>query len=540
MFEYQGFATLGVNLNRQKYGPLDVSNVFTSQADLNYYISKGTKKDGVSQYWLDTVPYPYAGQYVALVDNATKVVQPYILVEKEDGTFEATEISGTDTNTTYTLAQSSNDNGDVVLTFTPSDDAVATTITIPKTDLTGYLTSADKTALEGEIDKKANAADVYTKSEADTKISEAVAAAEHLKRKIVASKEAIEINAADALQYIYLVPTGLSEDENKYYEYIIIEETVKTGEGDDAETKTERKLEKVGSWEVKLDEYAKTADVNKTLGDYIKTADADEKYETKENAAKYETAEHAAATYATIEDAATKSELASAKTALEESVDKKVDAVEGSRLITQTEVDKLATIAENAEVNFVKAVDETEFVVTSDTGKLGLVAVPQSKVSGLTKKTWADNGSGELVSSTETANLAEILVDATESQSGFITPVQVQKLNALVIGDSGNVEISGKVNADNVTGLDQFIMDSDALKTVNSNISALDTRVGSLEKLVNNETSGLAALNTKVATLDTKVGNLETELTKYVLKTDYDSKIAEIEESIVWGNIVNE
>ena len=30
MFEYQGFATLGVNLNRQKYGPLDISNVFTS------------------------------------------------------------------------------------------------------------------------------------------------------------------------------------------------------------------------------------------------------------------------------------------------------------------------------------------------------------------------------------------------------------------------------------------------------------------------------------------------------------------------------
>lgn len=527
MFEYQGFATLGVNLNRQKYGPLDVSNVFTSQADLNYYISKGAQTEGVSQYWLDTVPYPYAGQYVALVDNATRTVQPYILTEKEDGAFEASEISGTDTNTTYTLADTKNDNGDTVLTFTPSDGSAATTITIPKTDLTGYLTSEDKEALEESIGKKANSADVYTKSEADNKISEVVAAAEHLKRIVKDNKEAIDINADDALQYIYMIPSGLSADDNKYYEYIVIEEI-------DTETETTtRKLEKVGSWEVDLSEYAKTEAVNKALADYIKTADADGKYETKENAAKYETLEHANATFATIANAATKTELSDAKKSLEDAISKKVDAEEGSRLITTTEVDKLAAIAENAEVNFIKAVETTEFSVTSDTSKLGLVAVPQSKVSGLTKKIWADSSSGELIGSAETANLVDILVDATETQSGFITPVQVQKLNALVIGDSGNVEISGKVNAENVTGLEQFITDSKAIETVNSNISALDTRVGSLENLVNNETSGLAALNTKV-------GKLETELNKYVLKADYDSKIAEIEESIIWGNIVSD
>ena len=43
--EYQGFATLGVNLNRQKYGPLDVSSVFISTADLTYYITKGKVKE---------------------------------------------------------------------------------------------------------------------------------------------------------------------------------------------------------------------------------------------------------------------------------------------------------------------------------------------------------------------------------------------------------------------------------------------------------------------------------------------------------------
>ena len=89
-YNYQSFATLGVNLNRQNYGSLDISQVFNSQADLNYYMSKGAIKDGVSQYWLDTVPYPYAGQYLALVEDGK--VSAYILSEKEDGTFEALEV----------------------------------------------------------------------------------------------------------------------------------------------------------------------------------------------------------------------------------------------------------------------------------------------------------------------------------------------------------------------------------------------------------------------------------------------------------------
>jgi hypothetical protein len=61
-FEYQSFATLGVNLNRQKYGPLDVSTVFASIDDLEYYLTKGTSvSDNVSDYWKNNVPYPYPG-----------------------------------------------------------------------------------------------------------------------------------------------------------------------------------------------------------------------------------------------------------------------------------------------------------------------------------------------------------------------------------------------------------------------------------------------------------------------------------------------
>mgnify|MGYP006969161847 FL=1 len=98
-FEYQGFATLGVNLNRQKYGPLDVSTVFISVADLNYYASKGTVvSSAVSDYWKKVVPYPYAGQIVSLVVDKTVTV--YKLVENDEGTFNTVPIGGNDVDLT--------------------------------------------------------------------------------------------------------------------------------------------------------------------------------------------------------------------------------------------------------------------------------------------------------------------------------------------------------------------------------------------------------------------------------------------------------
>lgn len=98
--EYQGFATLGVNLNRQKYGPLDVSTVFTSVEDLTYYTSKGEiQLEGLSDYWKSIIPYPYAGQIVALVVD--KNVFVYKLVENDSNSFDAKELGGTADLTDY-------------------------------------------------------------------------------------------------------------------------------------------------------------------------------------------------------------------------------------------------------------------------------------------------------------------------------------------------------------------------------------------------------------------------------------------------------
>jgi hypothetical protein len=88
------------------------------------------------------------------------------------------------------------------------------------------------------LDEKANANDVYTKLE----VNQLIADVEHLKREIVESLPAIE--EAD-VNTIYMLPSGLQEDDNKYYEWIVID----------------GKFERVGSWEVNLTDYAKAADL---------------------------------------------------------------------------------------------------------------------------------------------------------------------------------------------------------------------------------------------------------------------------------------
>lgn len=388
MFEYQGFATLGVNLNRQKYGPLDISNVFTSLADLNYYLSKGALTEGVSEYWTKTVPYPYPGQYVALVDNTTRTVTPYMLKEKADGTFEAInlgvpEVDGKtikinnegkleavipefeDTNTTYELKVEGVEGG-IKITLIPSEGE-AQSYTINDPDLSDYITSGELTeALANKADKS----DVYTKTETDKKIGDAVAAADHLKRKIVDSVEDIDITAADAMQYIYMVPSGLQASDNKYYEYIVLEEN------------GNKYVEQVGSWEVDLtayltkaaaeETYAKKNDVettyakktdldayvtdtelSTTLGGYATKGEIPTDYvsdsEFATEMAKYETAETAQGKYA--DKTATEQALGNVYTKeqvdnkLAEKVDSSVATTDnGIRFINQTEINKLSKL----------------------------------------------------------------------------------------------------------------------------------------------------------------------------------------------------
>ena len=77
----------------------------------------------------------------------------------------------------------------------------------------------------GELEWK-TPIDAYTKEETDEAIRQAVADAVHIKRKVVASVTEIEEYMAsndDAEHYIYMVPTGLEDDSDRYDEYMVVD-----------------------------------------------------------------------------------------------------------------------------------------------------------------------------------------------------------------------------------------------------------------------------------------------------------------------------
>ena len=67
--KYEGVATLGVNLNRQKYGPLDVSSVLLTIDDLNAYCAGNAS--AMSEGWTGGTPYPYPGQIIVVLSDNT-------------------------------------------------------------------------------------------------------------------------------------------------------------------------------------------------------------------------------------------------------------------------------------------------------------------------------------------------------------------------------------------------------------------------------------------------------------------------------------
>lgn len=134
----------------------------------------------------------------------------------------------------------------------------------------GYAKKTELAALNTAISKKADAAttlagygitDGMTATQVATAISEAIAGADHLSRKIVSSTEEINVNAEGAEKYIYMVAKAKADSGDTYDEYMIVNGT----------------LEKVGDWKVDLSDYAKTAEVTQAITNaltvYAKTAD---------------------------------------------------------------------------------------------------------------------------------------------------------------------------------------------------------------------------------------------------------------------------
>lgn len=105
-----------------------------------------------------------------------------------------------------------------------------------------------------------------------TYVGEQVAAADHLQRKKVANKEAIDLEAPDADKYIYMVPKTGGKNGDKYDEYLVIDGA----------------LEPVGDWAVDLSGYQQKEDgKGLSTNDYTK-ADKDKLGGIAEGATKVE------------------------------------------------------------------------------------------------------------------------------------------------------------------------------------------------------------------------------------------------------------
>lgn len=103
------------------------------------------------------------------------------------------------------------------------------------TDAVGERVSA----LEESVPTKVSQLTNDSKYQTETDVAAAVAGADHLKRKIVTSVDAIDKTAADAAQYIYMILKSSAKTGDKYDEYMVID-----GE-----------VERVGDWSVDLSGY---------------------------------------------------------------------------------------------------------------------------------------------------------------------------------------------------------------------------------------------------------------------------------------------
>lgn len=125
MMKYEGVATLGVNLNRQKYGPLDVSSVLLTLNDLKAYCAGDASK--MSEGWTGGTPYPYPGQIIVVLEDNTA----YQLYDNEDAIAYRTMI-------------------DLSVFYTKEDiDEMLSNVSV---DMSGYYTKEQVDSLIGAIE----------------------------------------------------------------------------------------------------------------------------------------------------------------------------------------------------------------------------------------------------------------------------------------------------------------------------------------------------------------------------------------------------
>lgn len=321
---------------------------------------------------------------------------------------------------------------------------------------------------DGELEWK-TPIDAYTKEETNEAIRQAVADAVHIKRKIVTSKEEIEeymATNADADQYIFMVPTGLTEDSDRYDEYMVVE------------IAGQKFVEKVGSWEVNLSNYATKAD-------------------------------------------------------LENGLSMKVDAAPGYTLISKAEKEKLAGIESGAQVNVINNVNNSHFEIDENKTLL-LKDIPVSKVTNLENllNGKVDSIDGwTLLSPDDQEKLAKLVIgDEGLEISGTVNAENVQGLETWITNNAGNViglsplpftsSLANKLNGIEEGAQKNYISSVTDQFEVNVNgelrlVSITSDQISDLATVLNTkaDVATVSSLSSRMEMLESDVGVLANALT---------------------------
>jgi hypothetical protein len=487
------YMALPSSIKRGNPAPLDVSEIWYSEEEMLNYVQND--------------PTAYVGQRLTLVNEETGTAKSYVISGTENGGVEEIAPATQITNVTQEVTN-------------------LTQVVEQKIDADKVYTKEEIDDISNNIDEalsaKAEAANVYTKEEADLVIDQKVAAAAHLKRKIFDSLELaqayVDVND-DADQYIYMVPSGLTADANKYYEYLVVDD----------------KLEQVGNWEVNLDDYVTEDEAALLLADYhtkdeIATLLSD--YALKSDLEGYYT----------IDDINEMLESYYSKDEIDGLLAGYVQAEEGKSLVSNSEIAKLATVKENAEANFIKSVDAGKFSVSAEgnltLNELGIDDITdlRTELNNRVEKEYfsvaAVDEEGNPIYDEETG---EQIFNTVEG--ALLSPEDKEKLDALDITDEG-IQISGTVTAANVKGLEAWITsrrDSvDGLYST-SEAAKVTKAIADLEALtasVGTNATDIAKNAADIVTLNSSVNSLTEQLNNYVQYVDYKAKMDSIDSEI--------
>ena len=489
------FMGLPMNVARGNPIPLDKSEIWYSYAEMAEYAASN--------------PVAYVGQILGLVDETNSTATAYIILnaagdlQEIGASIEVPELKGDNISITiseenetislknwgvqyYKYVEASGDPEDedyveahyelqVVDEDHPWIAGLEPKVASENNTMVLAWYQPNPTTIEGlgsqlsslqtsVSDLQTSMSNVYTKTETDEKIAEKVAQATHLKRKIVESVELIDKDAKDADQYIYMVPAEASEEHDKYDEYMVI---VVVDE-DEIET---RFVEKVGSWEVDLDNYVTEDKLTEALKD-------------------------------------------------------KVDAEEGYSLISNENLEKLEGIEEGAQKNLINSVDGKNFSV-DENGKLTLSQIEISKVTDLQtlldEKVAKEEGKG-----LSTNDLTDALVEKINNSS-----VSLQSLTAKVgsleelLG--GETDEDGNYTSSVLKSInDGIAANSQSITSLTTLLQEARSDIGDLKTTTGAHTLAISTLEQNVTSLQEALGKID--LNNYVTVEMFENTVGSLDE----------